>query len=173
MQLVLSCITSYFCITSFLPANDDNLEDGKGENDVDQQQKETRTNVKHDATKNKKKVFDPEATAPSRKLRRLKDQVSPSSPKPEAEKKTKTKNEAVSDRQAEDHHKTTKRKKKAEKAAPKEVLILRKLHQRKLQAVDKQKKRKICEPKQSEDVKRKKKEKQIESSESEEEDEEE
>ncbi|XP_026419851.1 uncharacterized protein DDB_G0283697-like [Papaver somniferum] len=199
-------------LTSFLPANDDNLSDGKGETDGDQQQKETRTNVKHDAAKKKKKVSDPETTTPSRKSQRLKDQVSPSSPKPEAEKKTKTKKKADFDRQAEEQlivntsasrvqaDKATKRKKKAEKAAPKEVLdddtkneddtddTQRKMHQRKLcdwfasmliwsvsvkQAVDKQKKRKGCEPKQSEDLKRKKKEKQIERSESEEEDEEE
>ncbi|XP_026443833.1 eukaryotic translation initiation factor 5B-like [Papaver somniferum] len=106
-------------------------EDGKGESDGDQQQKETRTSVKHDTVKKKKKVSDPEATTPSRKSQRLKDQVSPSSPKPEAEKKTKekTNKKVVSDRQAEEQlianisaSKATKRKKKAEKDAPKEVL---------------------------------------------------
>ncbi|XP_026450775.1 uncharacterized protein DDB_G0283697-like [Papaver somniferum] len=129
---VLNCITSYFSMTSFLPANDNNIEDGKEETDGDQQQKEARTNVKHDTSKKKKKVSeDPEATTPSRKSQRLKDQVSPSSPKPEAEKKTMSKKKDVSDRQAEEQLtantsasrvQPTKRKKKAEKAAPKEVL---------------------------------------------------
>ncbi|XP_026396351.1 protein FAM133-like [Papaver somniferum] len=169
-------------------------EDGKGETDGDQQQKETRTNVKHDASKKKKKVSeDPEATTPSRNSQRLKDQVSPSSPKPGAEKKTKTKKKADEEQLIANTSaprvqpdKDTKRKKKAEKAAPKEVLDddteneydtddFEKAAPKEAgkQAVDKQKKIKRCEPKQSEYVKRKKKEKQIERSESEEEDEDE